>query len=87
MSNRGRSTVRNVIEFLPAWILLKSMGLLPRRVAILVGRLIARAAYYLHRRLTETGDRNLAMALPELSGAERREVVKRVFDNLGRQLG
>jgi KDO2-lipid IV(A) lauroyltransferase len=79
--------IRNVIEFLPAWILLKSLGMLPRRGAIFLGRLIARFSYHLHRRLTKTGERNLSMAMPELSGEERRAVVKRVFDNLGRQLG
>jgi KDO2-lipid IV(A) lauroyltransferase len=87
VSTRSRSVVRNVVEFLPAWALLKSLGLLPRGAAIFLGRLIARSCYHLHRRLTNTGDRNLAMALPELSADERRAVVKRVFDNLGRQLG
>ena len=87
MSTRDRSIIRNVIEFLPAWILLKVLGMLPRGSAIFLGKLIARSCFHLHRRLTNTGDRNLAMALPELSAGERREIVKSVFDNLGRQLG
>jgi Kdo2-lipid IVA lauroyltransferase/acyltransferase len=47
---------------------------------------IARAAYYLHARLRRVGQRNLALAMPELTSRERRAVVKRVFTNLGRLL-
>ena len=84
---RERSTYRNWLEFLPAWLLLKSLGLLPRRAAIFVGKLIARAAYRLQRRLQRTGHRNLALAMPELSARERHAILAGVVDNLGRLLG
>ena len=82
-----RSTLRNALEFIPAWILLKFLGLLPRAAAIWSGKLIARAAYHLHGRLRRVGYRNLDLAMPELTGDQRRAIVKGVFINLGRLLG
>jgi KDO2-lipid IV(A) lauroyltransferase len=82
-----RSTLRNSLEFIPAWILLKFLGLLPRAAAIWSGKLIARAAYHLHGRLRRVGHRNLNLAMPELTVDERRAIVKGVFINLGRLLG
>ena len=51
------------------------------------GKLLAITAYHLHGRLRRVGYTNLAMAMPELSAAERRVVVQGVFMNLGRLLG
>lgn len=82
-----RSALRNLLEFVPAWLLLKLLLLLPRGGAIFAGRLIAVAAYHLHGRLRRVGHRNLALAMPELDPAERRVIVRRVFMNLGRVLG
>ena len=82
-----RSALRNLLEFIPAWLLLKLLGLLPRDSAVFVGRLIARAAYHLHGRLRRVGYRNLALAIPELATADRHAIVNRVFNNLGRLLG
>jgi KDO2-lipid IV(A) lauroyltransferase len=76
-----------VAEFVPAWLLLRMLSVLPRSIAISVGKLIAVAAYYLHGRLRRVGYRNLALAMPELDRSERREIVRGVFMNLGRPLG
>jgi KDO2-lipid IV(A) lauroyltransferase len=84
---RTRSTYRNWLEFLPAWLVLKSLGLLPRRASIFVGKLIARAAYRMHGRLQRTGHRNLALAMPELGEEDREVILTGVADNLGRLLG
>jgi KDO2-lipid IV(A) lauroyltransferase len=82
-----RGALRNLVEFIPAWLLLKFLGLLPRDSAVRVGRLIARAVYHLHGRLRRVGYRNLALAIPELAAADRHAIVKGVFNNLGRLLG
>jgi KDO2-lipid IV(A) lauroyltransferase len=79
--------LRNLLEFLPAWLLLKALGLLPRSAAIFIGKLTARVVYYLHGRLRHTAHRNLAMAMPEMGADERVRVIKGVFRNLGRLLG
>lgn len=75
------------MEFIPAWLLLKSLGMLPRSAAIVFGKLIARSIYRLHSRLRRTGHRNLEIALPELNGQQREEILESVIDNLGRLLG
>lgn len=87
MPARRRSSVRNLLEFIPALLLLKFLGLLPRAAAILTGKWIARAGYYLHHRLRRVGYRNLELAMPDLDVVEREEIVRRVFENLGRLLG
>jgi Kdo2-lipid IVA lauroyltransferase/acyltransferase len=59
---------------------------LPRGCAMFVGKTFAGIVYHLHGRLRRVGHRNLELAMPELSAAQRRAIVKRVFDNLGRLL-
>jgi Kdo2-lipid IVA lauroyltransferase/acyltransferase len=66
---------------------LKVLLLLPRSAAIFAGKLLAGAAYHLHRRLRRVGFRNLELALPALDQAERQAIVRGVFINLGRLLG
>jgi Kdo2-lipid IVA lauroyltransferase/acyltransferase len=82
-----RSTLRNWIEFLPAYLLLKSLGILPRNAAIAVSKIVARLIYKVHKRLRQIGFRNLEMAMPELTQYERAKILEGVFDNLGRLLG
>ena len=83
----NRSALRNLLEFVPAWLVLKTLLLLPRRAAISAGKLVALAAYYLHPRLRRVGFTNLALAMPELNESQRRVIVRGVFMNLGRLLG
>lgn len=87
MPARKRSALRNLIEFAPAWLLLKLLAVLPRDAAIAAGKLIANGAYYLHGRLRRVGYRNLALAMPELNPGDRRVIIREVFMNLGRLLG
>jgi KDO2-lipid IV(A) lauroyltransferase len=83
---RNRSTLRNLIETIPAWLLLKLLGLLPRNLAMILGRMIGGAAYYLHSRLRRVGYINLGLALPALSKHDRDVIVREVFRNLGKLL-
>jgi Kdo2-lipid IVA lauroyltransferase/acyltransferase len=87
VADKTRSSLRNLVEFLPAWLLLRSLGLLPRRAAIFVGQVLTRIIRRLHSRLTRVGHRNLQLAMPELSAVERERILGQVFDNLGRLLG
>jgi len=84
---KHRTRLRNLTEFVPAWLLLKALGLLPREAAVVGGKLMAGTVRRLHRRLTRVGERNLALAMPEMSAEERRATLGRVFDSLGRLLG
>ncbi|HSO73268.1 MAG TPA: lysophospholipid acyltransferase family protein [Blastocatellia bacterium] len=72
---------------MPAWLLLKTLGLLPREGAVFAGRQMARVARLLDRRLIRVGQRNLALALPEMGADVQRVTLERVFANLGALLG
>lgn len=68
-------------------MILSGLGALPRRAAITLGLLSGRIAYLLPGGLYRTGERNLALAFPEKSDAERRQLLRGCFENLGRLLG
>jgi KDO2-lipid IV(A) lauroyltransferase len=48
---------------------------------------MGRWGYYFSSRLRRTGQRNLGLALPELTQKERRRLLRGCFENLGRLLG
>ena len=68
-------------------VVVRAIGILPRPLAHGVGILIGKLVYVLHPRLRRVGHRNLAMALPEKSAAERRRILRGVYVSLGRLLG
>jgi len=78
--------IRERLEFVPAWLAVKAIGLLPRPLARAVGISVAHAIYHLHARLRAVGMRNLAIAFPEMSAEERQRILKGEFTSLGRQL-
>jgi KDO2-lipid IV(A) lauroyltransferase len=67
--------------------LIKMLAALPRGMSLSLGRLISEAGYLFSSRLRRIGEKNLALAFPELSDSQRRRIVKGVFLNLGRLLG
>jgi KDO2-lipid IV(A) lauroyltransferase len=78
--------MRHRIEYAPVWLLVRFLGVLPRPLARAAGILLARLVYLLHARLRRVGLRNLELAFPETQPAERRRILRQVFNNLGRQL-
>ena len=52
-----------------------------------MGLMFGRIAYLLPGGLNRTGQRNLQLAFPEKSEAERRQLLRGCFENLGRLLG
>lgn len=78
--------LRYRLEYALIWPIVKVLGLLPRplarRIAVAVGALF----YLLAPRLRRVAHRNLKMAMPALSPAERRRIVRGVFRNLSRML-
>jgi len=79
--------LQNSIEYGVARLLLGALGTLPRPMAIALGRVFARVAFWLPGKLRRTGERNLLIAFPELSDRERLRVLRGSFDSLGRLLG
>ncbi len=85
MAKHGR--LQTTFEYALARSLISGLGLLPRSAAVGLGRLFGRLAYHLPGNLRRTGERNLEIAFPELSQAERQRLLVGCFDSLGRLLG
>jgi len=77
--------MRYRLEYALAWCVVKTIGVLPRPLARLVGISLGQTIYLLHGKLRRVGMRNLALAFPEKTVAARRKIVRRVFTSLGRQ--
>jgi KDO2-lipid IV(A) lauroyltransferase len=80
------SSMRQRLEYAPVWLIVKTVGKLPRPLARAVGIWLAWTVYLLHGRLRRVGMRNLAMAFPEKSQRERARILRGEFTSLGRQL-
>jgi KDO2-lipid IV(A) lauroyltransferase len=78
--------MREKLEFWLVMIVARPLGWLPRGAARLVAGGIAGFAYCVLRRLRRVGQRNLELALPELTARERRRILRGEFRSLGRQL-
>jgi KDO2-lipid IV(A) lauroyltransferase len=78
--------MRQRLEYAAAWPFIKIIGMLPRPVARATGIGLAWAVYLLHVRLRQVGMRNLALAFPEKTEAERARILRGEFASLGRQL-
>jgi len=78
--------MREELEYAPVRAALAAMGHLPRPAARGVGRTIAGAFYWGHRRLVRVGRRNLELAFPALHPGERNRILRGVYTNLGRQM-
>ena len=85
MAKRGR--LQTSLEYALARSILGGLGLLPRSMAIALGRSLGRVAYWLLGRLRRTGEINLRLAFPEMGETERTRLLRGCFDSLGRLLG
>ena len=68
------------------WLVVRTLGLLPRWMSRAVATRFALLIYFLHGRLRRVGMRNLEMAFPEKTARERRRILRGEFVSLGRQL-
>jgi KDO2-lipid IV(A) lauroyltransferase len=76
-------SLREVAEFSVTWLFVRGLRLLPRGLARAVGAAIGACAFYGLGRLRRVGVRNLELALPERTGAEREVILRSVYRNLG----
>ena len=82
----SRQPVRDKLEYALLWLVVRTLGALPRSVSRALGISAALAIFHLHGRLRRVGLRNLEMAFPEKSLEQRRQLLRGVFVSLGRQL-
>ncbi len=84
---RGRETppitARHRFEFAIVWIFVAILGALPRSAARAFGAAVGAFAFRVLKRLRETGQRNLRLAFPEKTEAEREQTLRLVYRNLG----
>jgi KDO2-lipid IV(A) lauroyltransferase len=81
-----RSRLRNLVEYVLAVLVLKSLQWSPLGTANALGRYYARLLDRAVPRLRHVAERNLVMALPELSAAERTAIIDGVFCSIARLL-
>jgi KDO2-lipid IV(A) lauroyltransferase len=74
------------LQYAPLAVLVRLIGALPRPLAHGVGMLLGRMVYYVHPRLRVVGMRNLQLAFPEKTPAERKKILHGVYNSLGRLL-
>jgi KDO2-lipid IV(A) lauroyltransferase len=78
--------MREKIEYWLVLIVARTLGAMPRGLARLAAGLLAFAVYWAFGRLRRVGVRNLELALPEVSQAERTRILRGVYRSLGWQL-
>ena len=75
--------MRRRLEFMLVWTVVKLLGWPPRRVARAIGALVGRTALLLTPRLRRAGDLNLRLAFPQKTATERRQILRKLYRNLG----
>ena len=83
----SKSNLQINLEYATARLLLAGFGALPLGLGLRAGASLGGGAYYFSGRLRRTGQRNLRLALPDLSASEHRRLLRGCFQNLGRLLG
>ena len=85
MAKRGR--LQTKLEYALARSVFAGLGMLPRSIAVSLGRGLGRLGYLSFGELRRTARINLNLAFPELSEVEKDRIVRGCFDSLGRVLG
>jgi KDO2-lipid IV(A) lauroyltransferase len=78
--------MRRKLEYAAAWPFIKLLGILPRPLARAFAIALGKIFYLLHVRLRQVGMRNLTLAFPDKSEAEKARILRCEFTSLGRQL-
>jgi KDO2-lipid IV(A) lauroyltransferase len=76
-------TLRETLEFGAVWLFVNVLRVLPRGLARWIGAGVGRLGYAVLGRLRSVGNRNLQLAFPEKSEAEREQILRREYRNLG----
>ena len=71
------ATLRHRLEYVPVWVLVHVLAVLPRPLARLAGMSMGWAVWLLFGRLRRVGMRNQQIAFPEKSRRARRKIVAR----------
>ena len=72
------------LEYAAAWLVLKTLGALPRPVSRALAVGVTRLLLLLRPRLRQTAMFNLRLAFPNWSNAQRRAVIRKMVRHIGR---
>ncbi|MBV9072565.1 MAG: lysophospholipid acyltransferase family protein [Acidobacteria bacterium] len=78
--------MRENLEYGAVWLLVRTLGALPRKLSRALGISLALGAYALMGRLRRVGMRNLQIAFPDMPTKRRRAILVHLFVGLGRHL-
>lgn len=84
---KQRGVLRTHIEFAVAWIIFNGLRILPRRVALAIGKGLGAIARLVLPHLRRHAQANLQLAFPALDRHARSQIERGTFRNLGRALG
>jgi KDO2-lipid IV(A) lauroyltransferase len=84
---RKRSRIRNLAELAAVRLLFGLIGVFPLRTSMRIGRRVGVFLGRRLRRLRRTAGRNLEIAFPGISEAEKNRLTDGTFESLGRHLG
>jgi KDO2-lipid IV(A) lauroyltransferase len=84
---KARGALRTYIEFAVAWTVFNGLRMLPRRVALALGKGLGAVACIVLPHLRRHAQANLQLAFPALDERERAQIERSTFRNLGRALG
>ena len=81
-----KSSAQIWVEYAAVRAVVGFLRLLPRTATRFVGMSLGRLAFHLLGRLRRIGLRNLELAFPERTQAERKQILQGTFRNLGRMM-
>jgi len=79
--------VRERLEYAAVWLLLKTMGILPRSLARFTGASVAAILFWLRPGLRAAASENLQLAFPDWTPAQRRAAIRGMVRQLGWMAG
>jgi len=71
------------LEFAAVWLILKKLGVLPRRLARGFAASVTSLLFSLQPKLRKTAEFNLRLAFPDWTEAERKDATRKMVRNLG----
>jgi Kdo2-lipid IVA lauroyltransferase/acyltransferase len=75
--------MREYFAYAAAWLLLKTLGVLPRSLARALAAVVARMLFALLPKLRKTATFNLRLAFPNWTDAQRKAAIRQMVRNLG----
>ncbi|MGC2467850.1 MAG: hypothetical protein WA517_21840, partial [Candidatus Acidiferrum sp.] len=71
------------LEYAAVWLILKKLGILPRRIARGSAAFVASLLFSLQPKLKKTAEFNLGLAFPDWTDAQRKDATRKMVRNLG----